>query len=231
MRVDTPTLFLRRPCPAALRRGAGVQQRLRVCAVSAPAHHAPAHMQSNGALNSTHTGAHNGNVLHGPAVSVTFRTVRKLAFGEVLRVVGSEKALGNWDCAKAPKMEWSAGDRWTLTLDLGPGNYEFKVRGVGGSGRMDRISRILVDVATDGLATRVPGAPARASRQRQRLLALPCNLTPSPPQVAIANGDRLVAYEDGPNRTLAVRAWHLDGMCGHANGWVPGASSIRTRAW
>ena len=31
-----------------------------------------------------------------PATSVTFKTVRKLQFGQVLKVVGSAKELGSW---------------------------------------------------------------------------------------------------------------------------------------
>lgn len=83
-----------------------------------------------------------------PTTSVTFKTVRKLQFGQVLKIVGTGKELGSWDCARAPAMKWSEGDRWTLTMDLPPGKHEFKV--------------------------------------------------------AVAQGDSLVHYEDGPNRTLQV---------------------------
>jgi hypothetical protein len=83
-----------------------------------------------------------------PTTSVTFKTVRKLQFGQVLKIVGTGKELGSWDCARAPAMKWGEGDRWTLTMDLPAGKHEFKV--------------------------------------------------------AVAQGDSLVHYEDGPNRTLQV---------------------------
>ncbi|KAI7841500.1 hypothetical protein COHA_004893 [Chlorella ohadii] len=83
-----------------------------------------------------------------PTTSVTFKTVRKLQFGQVLKIVGTGKELGSWDCARAPAMKWGEGDKWTLTMELPTGKHEFKV--------------------------------------------------------AVAQGDSLVHYEDGPNRTLQV---------------------------
>ena len=38
----------------------------------------------------------------GPTADVTFKSVRRVAFGQVLKVVGSHPELGNWDAKAAP---------------------------------------------------------------------------------------------------------------------------------
>ena len=54
-------------------------------------------------------------------------------FGESLKVVGSNDALGNWDVSSSPSMTWTDGDVWRLELALPAGEQvHFKVRnGVG----------------------------------------------------------------------------------------------------
>jgi len=52
-------------------------------------------------------------------------------FGESLKVVGSNEALGNWDVSRSPSMTWTDGDVWRLELALPPGEQiHFKVRDV-----------------------------------------------------------------------------------------------------
>ncbi|KAI7844249.1 hypothetical protein COHA_002047 [Chlorella ohadii] len=63
----------------------------------------------------------------GAAASVTFKASHRVAFGQVLKVVGSGPQLGDWDCDKAPAMQWSEGDQWLLSLDLPAGSHEFKL--------------------------------------------------------------------------------------------------------
>ncbi|EFN59219.1 expressed protein [Chlorella variabilis] len=62
-----------------------------------------------------------------PTASITFKTRRRLQFGQVLKLVGSHKSMGAWDCDRAPAMTWVEGDYWLLTLDLPAGEHEFKV--------------------------------------------------------------------------------------------------------
>lgn len=76
--------------------------------------------------------------------TTTFKTAVGLAFGEVVKVVGSSDSLGNWDVEAAPgmcigccvrrllhtgpstAMTWGQGDEWTLELPLEAGDYSFK---------------------------------------------------------------------------------------------------------
>lgn len=37
-----------------------------------------------------------------PTASITFKTRRRLQFGQVLKLVGSHKSMGAWDCDRAP---------------------------------------------------------------------------------------------------------------------------------
>ena len=60
---------------------------------------------------------------------VTFQTVHRLPFGQVLKLVGTGRELGDWDVSKAPAMTWAEGDRWSITLALPAGKREFKVAG------------------------------------------------------------------------------------------------------
>ncbi|KAI3433331.1 hypothetical protein D9Q98_003149 [Chlorella vulgaris] len=63
----------------------------------------------------------------GPTAAVTFKTRKQLPYGQVLKLVGSMPAMGEWDCDSAPVMTWVEGDYWLLTLDLPAGEHEFKV--------------------------------------------------------------------------------------------------------
>ena len=58
--------------------------------------------------------------------AVCFKTTVSLAFGEVVKVVGSSSLLGNWESDEAPAMTWGEGDEWTLELPLPAGDYSFK---------------------------------------------------------------------------------------------------------
>lgn len=44
-----------------------------------------------------------------------------------LQIVGSSKALGEWDVAAAPTLSWTPGDVWTWEAALYPCKAEFKV--------------------------------------------------------------------------------------------------------
>ena len=51
-----------------------------------------------------------------------------MAFGEHVRVVGADKALGGWEVGSAPEMRWSDGHRWSLDLELPEGfQSEYKL--------------------------------------------------------------------------------------------------------
>lgn len=109
-------------------------------------------------------------------------------------------------------MKWSEGDRWTLTMDLPPGKHEFKVGGCW-AGR-----RVLAEAgaAMWQLHRRRRWAAAAASSAPLSSFSGPSacptqDFTPQHStnvftllQVAVAQGDSLVHYEDGPNRTLQV---------------------------
>ena len=50
---------------------------------------------------------------------------------QVLAVVGSGPALGNWDAARAVRLSWREGHRWVANVQLEAGWHgalEFKVR-------------------------------------------------------------------------------------------------------
>lgn len=49
---------------------------------------------------------------------------------QVLALVGSGPALGNWDAAQAVRLSWREGHRWVANVQLEPGWHgalEFKV--------------------------------------------------------------------------------------------------------
>lgn len=53
--------------------------------------------------------------------------------GQVLAIVGSGPALGNWDAARAVRLSWREGHRWVANVQLEAGWHgalEFKVRGI-----------------------------------------------------------------------------------------------------
>ncbi len=50
------------------------------------------------------------------------------AFGESLKVVGSNEAVGAWDITSAPDMSWTDGNVWALDLDLPEqSDFEYKI--------------------------------------------------------------------------------------------------------
>lgn len=52
----------------------------------------------------------------------------QVAFGESLRLVGSDSVLGGWDVAQGPELQWSDGDVWSLDLQVPAGQQlRFKV--------------------------------------------------------------------------------------------------------
>lgn len=57
---------------------------------------------------------------------VVFKTTHQVQYGEVIKVVGQGPQLGKWDVRLAPAMQWSAGDNWSLEVDLSPGVTDFK---------------------------------------------------------------------------------------------------------
>lgn len=109
-------------------------------------------------------------------------------------------------------MAWSKGDRWQLTVNLGPGDHEFKVgpeaawtpgQGAGCAGCLAGWRQRANVHARVGKCT---------FRQPLSRPAPPCLPSSSPLlplsslKVAIASGDGncLIGYEDGPNRTVKV---------------------------
>lgn len=113
-------------------------------------------------------------------------------------------------------MKWGEGDRWTLTMDLPPGKHEFKVGGLEwypSCTMFGAAARVLLPFRhVGGFAAAHGGGVPHAACQRGLCIhrcAVP-TASGSPPitlQVAVAQGDSLVHYEDGPNRTLQV--WPL----------------------
>ncbi|KAK9830196.1 hypothetical protein WJX72_010237 [[Myrmecia] bisecta] len=51
----------------------------------------------------------------------------ELQFGLILKAVGNAAALGNWDLAAAPALEWSAGHNWSVDMQLPEGPLSFKL--------------------------------------------------------------------------------------------------------
>ncbi|KAI8466497.1 MAG: hypothetical protein J3K34DRAFT_524496 [Monoraphidium minutum] len=50
-----------------------------------------------------------------------------VGYGQSVRVIGGNPALGAWDVSKAPRMVWSNGDLWSAELELDAGTvYEYK---------------------------------------------------------------------------------------------------------
>eukprot|EP00241_Pyramimonas_parkeae_P005405 CAMPEP_0114264862 /NCGR_PEP_ID=MMETSP0058-20121206/23489_1 /TAXON_ID=36894 /ORGANISM="Pyramimonas parkeae, CCMP726" /LENGTH=372 /DNA_ID=CAMNT_0001381677 /DNA_START=26 /DNA_END=1144 /DNA_ORIENTATION=+ len=59
-------------------------------------------------------------------VDVTFVVPHKVAFGEILKVVGNEPELGSWDIAGGTELKWSPGDIWRATVQLPVKRIDFK---------------------------------------------------------------------------------------------------------
>ena len=58
---------------------------------------------------------------------VQFVVPVRVNFGDCVKVVGNESALGCWDSNRAVPLKWNEGNIWTNKVDLSPGPYEFKV--------------------------------------------------------------------------------------------------------
>jgi hypothetical protein len=52
------------------------------------------------------------------SLRVAFSLRVRVAFGDVVKVVGSHPSLGEWDVSRAVAMHWSAGDVWKGTAEL-----------------------------------------------------------------------------------------------------------------
>ncbi|KAI3431719.1 hypothetical protein D9Q98_004763 [Chlorella vulgaris] len=109
-----------------------------------------------------------------PTAAVTLKACRRLAFGQVLKVVGGTSEMGDWDPNAAPIMTWSEGDVWFVTLDIPAGRHEFKVVVDNGAGSYEweagpnRSLQVLAAVASSRTAFTVscdeePGAAAMAA--------------------------------------------------------------------
>jgi hypothetical protein len=54
--------------------------------------------------------------------------IGQVAFGEHVRVVGADQALGGWEVGSAPEMRWGEGHRWSVHLELPEGfESEYKL--------------------------------------------------------------------------------------------------------
>jgi hypothetical protein len=56
-------------------------------------------------------------------VTVRFWMKFRVEYGQSVRVTGGAAALGAWDVAKAPAMQWSSGDLWSVSLELDAGAF------------------------------------------------------------------------------------------------------------
>ncbi len=50
--------------------------------------------------------------------TVTFKVQYKTAYGQRLRLVGSDPALGSWSIDRALPMQWGVGDLWVANVAL-----------------------------------------------------------------------------------------------------------------
>ncbi|PSC69113.1 water chloroplastic [Micractinium conductrix] len=74
----------------------------------------------------------------GGNVPVRISVEQKVKFGEVLRLVGSHPALGNWEVDNGPHMTWQEGHVWTAEVSLPAGaELEFKCVRVKSDGQGD----------------------------------------------------------------------------------------------
>lgn len=63
-----------------------------------------------------------------PTVPITFSVPFEVAFGQSLRLVGSDEAMGGWEIDSAVDMTWSEGHVWTADVALPVGaTAEFKL--------------------------------------------------------------------------------------------------------
>lgn len=54
--------------------------------------------------------------------------LRQVQFGQSLKLVGDNPALGGWDIGRAPGMKWSNHHIWSVELDIKEGEeLNFKV--------------------------------------------------------------------------------------------------------
>ncbi|EFJ51639.1 hypothetical protein VOLCADRAFT_103274 [Volvox carteri f. nagariensis] len=60
------------------------------------------------------------------ASTVTIKVPYRVNYGEVLRVVGSGKVLGDWSADRGLQLIWTEGDVWTVQVPISAGHYEFK---------------------------------------------------------------------------------------------------------
>lgn len=59
----------------------------------------------------------------------------ELAFGEGLKAVGSDEALGSWDAAKGVELQWGEGNNWSGSAELpGGAQVQFKLVKTAGEG-------------------------------------------------------------------------------------------------
>eukprot|EP00884_Botryococcus_braunii_P010877 jgi/Botrbrau1/19791/Bobra.0124s0039.1 len=71
-----------------------------------------------------------------PVVDVQFWLGYHTEFGQSIRVVGSDPALGEWRLEKAAQMSWSEGDMWKASVKLQGGQvYEYKYALVNSQGQ------------------------------------------------------------------------------------------------
>eukprot|EP00882_Tetradesmus_deserticola_P003190 GHRQ01003381.1.p1 GENE.GHRQ01003381.1~~GHRQ01003381.1.p1 ORF type:complete len:108 (+),score=33.10 GHRQ01003381.1:230-553(+) len=62
-------------------------------------------------------------------VPVRFRIRKKIEYGERLKIVGNQAALGSWDVSKALELKWHEGDLWVGSAEVPvKQDIEFKVR-------------------------------------------------------------------------------------------------------
>jgi len=67
---------------------------------------------------------------------VKFIVPVEVKYGDSVKVVGNESALGAWDCDRGVQLQWSEGNIWTKIVDLNPGSYEFKCVVAASDGQM-----------------------------------------------------------------------------------------------
>jgi hypothetical protein len=89
----------------------------------------------------------------------------RVNFGDVVKVVGSHTALGNWDVSQAVAMTWSAGDVWKASAEL---PEHFVVRYKARRGASASQTRAACRVASPRCALAARSAP-RVSRSREHL--------------------------------------------------------------
>jgi hypothetical protein len=138
--------------PAARRRGGALP------AAVAPARAHPACRRTACTVFSSSAAAATADVSDPVTLRVAFSLRVRVAFGDVVKVVGSHPSLGEWDVSRAVAMHWSAGDVWKGTAEL-PEHFVVRYKARGAAAAQRSGGRCSAPARACG-AQRAPATPA-----------------------------------------------------------------------